>query len=146
MDQPNDIKVDSSRAATYHRGDSTGRVRLDGWIWKQVTGTATAGETSFSFDDTIPSNSYISAVAVINGDTSMTATTTVALGYSGTTGAFMAASAFGNTMNQATAKTTTVVNAYLTAAKTPLITLSADLDTGAKLLCGIRYSPAPAIA
>lgn len=143
MDNPNDMKVNSDRALTYHRGDTTGRVRGDGWIWKQATGTAASSETSFAFDSDIPANSYIEDVAVIVLDGG-TATETVALGYSGATGAFMTASAFSNSMDTAGAKTTTVINAYLTEAKTPLITLSADLDTGAKILCGIKWVPAPA--
>jgi hypothetical protein len=145
MNNPHDMRVDTDRALTYHRGDTTGRVRADGWIWKQATGTATAGETSFAFDDDIPADSYVEDVAVIVSGTSMTAATTVALGYSGTTGAFMTASSFGSTMNAAGAKAATVIPAHLTAAKTPLITFSADLDTGAKVLCGIRYRPVPAI-
>lgn len=146
MNNPDDLKVNSDRALTYHRGDTTGRVRADGWIWKQATGTAASGETSFSFAEQIPANSYVEDVAVIVSGTSMTAGTTVALGYSGTTGAFMAASNFSSSMNSAGAKVVTVVRAHLTEAKTPLITFSADLDTGAKVLCGIRYRPVPAIS
>lgn len=145
MNNPDDMKVNADRAVTYDRGDATGRVRADGWIWKQATGTAGASETSFEFDDDIPANSYVEDVAVVVSGTSVTAATTVALGYTGTTGAFMAASSFSSSMATAGAKAVTVVRAHVTTAVTPLITFSADLDTGGKVLCGIKYAPAPAI-
>lgn len=145
MNNPHDLKVDANRALTYHRGDATARVRADGWIWKQATGTAAAGETSFAFDETIPVDSYIAAVAVIVVGTAMTAATTVALGYSGTTGAFMTATSFTSSMATAGAKAATVIPVHLTVAKNPLITFSADLDTGAKVICGINYRPLPAV-
>jgi hypothetical protein len=145
MNTPNGLKVNTDRALDYHRGDATGRVRADGWIWKQATGTAAASETSFAFAETIPVDSLVENVAVIVVGTAMTAATTVALGYSGATGAFMTASSFSSSMATAGAKATTVIPVHLTAAKNPLITFSADLDTGAKVLCGIQYRPVPAI-
>ena len=145
MENPNDMKVNADRALTYHRGDTTGRVRTDGWIWKQATGTATAGETSFALAETIPVDSIVENVAVIVSGTSMTAGTTVALGYSGATGAFMTASNFSSGMATAGAKAATVIPIHITTARAPLITFSADLDTGAKVLCGIQYRPVPAI-
>lgn len=143
MHNPNDIKVNSSRQFTGHTG--VRREPMDGWIWKQATGTAAVGETSFSFDDILPDNAMVDDVYVEVSGTAITAATTVALGYSGTTAAFLAATSFTSSMNSAGVKATTPVRVHLTAEKTPLITFSADLDTNGKLLAGIHYVHCPAI-
>jgi hypothetical protein len=114
-----------------------------GWIWKQCTGDGVT--TSFSFDDTLPANVHVVNTAIYVSGTSGTAATTVALGKSGTTGAYQAASSFTSSMNAAGAKASVTVKAHETAAVTPLVTFSAAWDSGAKLLAGIQYAKAPAI-
>jgi hypothetical protein len=145
MNTPHDLRVNADRALDYHRGDATGRVRADGWIWKQCTGTAAASETSFAFAETIPVDSIVENVAVIVSGTAVTAATTVAIGYTGATGAFMTASSFSSSMATAGAKAATVIPFHITTARNPLVTFSADLDTGGKVLVGIQYRPVPAI-
>lgn len=143
MDNPNDLKVDSNRDLTYHDGVQRGPA--SGWIWKQATGTAATGETSFAFDDDVPANAIVTDAYIEVSGTAITAATTVALGYSGSTGAFMTASSFSSSMDTAGVKSVTPIRVHLTDAKTPLITFSADLDTGGKVLAGVRYVHAPAI-
>lgn len=141
MNNPNDMKVDSYRALTYHRGDSTGRRRVDGWIWLQCTGDAT--ETAFTFADAVPAGSLVDNLAVINLDTAMTAATTVKIGHADNDDEFMAATSFTSTMNAATAKAPTVIPYFAAAAKTPLVTFSAALDDGADVLIGVHIVPLP---
>jgi hypothetical protein len=116
---------------------------LNGWIWKQCTGDGSA--TSFSFDDSLPANVAIVNTHIYVSGTSGTAATTVALGKSGSTGAYQAASNFSSSMNTAGVKASTTVKAHETSSVTPLVTFSAAWDSGAKLLAGIQYVAAPAI-
>jgi hypothetical protein len=115
----------------------------NGWLWKQCTGDGST--TSFSFDQALPANVHVVNTAIYVSGTSGTAATTVALGKSGTTGAYQAASNFTSSMNTAGAKASTTVKAHETASVTPLVTFSAAWDSGAKLLAGIQYAKAPAI-
>lgn len=116
---------------------------VNGWLWKQCTGDGST--TSFSFPQALPANVHIVNTAIYVSGTSGTAATTVALGKSGTTGAYQAASNFTSSMNAAGAKASTTIKAHETTSVTPLVTFSAAWDSGAKLLAGIQYVKAPAI-
>lgn len=116
---------------------------VNGWVYKQCTGDGST--TTFTFDAAMPANVQIVNTAVLVSVASATATLTVAIGKSGSTAAYHAASHFGSTMNATGAKTTTTVRGYETSAVTPLVTFGAALDNGSKVLVGVQYAKVPSI-
>lgn len=108
--------------------------------WCKGDGTT----TSFTIGK-IPANVLVREVSVVVSGTSGTSTTTIAVGYSGTTGAYMAASAFTNSMNAAGVKTVTTVPVHETTARTVLATFNVAWDSGAKALVSVRYQKLPAV-
>lgn len=101
--------------------------------------------TTFTFDDKLPANCLVRTVSIIVSGTSGTAATTVAVGISGTTGKYMAASNFTSSMNTAGVKTVTTLPIHETTAQTPIVTFSAAWDSGAKLCAVIHYIKVPAV-
>jgi hypothetical protein len=116
---------------------------ISGHIAKWCKGDGTT--TTFTFDDKLPANCLVRTVSVVVSGTSGTAATTVAVGISGTTGKYMAASSFTDSMNAAGVKTVTTIPIHETAARTPIVTFSAAWDSGAKLLVVIHYIKVPAV-
>lgn len=115
----------------------------NGWVWKQCTGDGST--LTFTFPAAMPANVHVVNTAVYVSGTLGTAATTVAIGKSGTTGAYQAASSFTSSMNATGAKASTTVKAHETTSITPIVTFSAAWDSGAKALIGIQYAKAPAI-
>lgn len=93
----------------------------------------------------LPANCLVREVSVVVSGTAGTAATTIKVGYTGTLDAYMAASAFTNSMNVAGVKTVTTVPAHETTGRTVLATFSAAWDSGAKALVAVRYIKLPAV-
>ena len=91
----------------------------------------------------IPDECLVREVSVIVSGTSGTAATTLAVGISGSTAKYMAASNFGASMDTAGVKTVTTVPAHETTARTVIATFSAAWDSGAKALVAVRYIKLP---
>jgi enamine deaminase RidA (YjgF/YER057c/UK114 family) len=127
---------DKTKDIWYPDGDGN-VLPLTGSISALCTGDGST--TSFTIG-TVPKDCIVDGVNVAIVGTAGTAATTIALGYSGTTAAFHAASNFTASMDTAGAKATTVVRAHLTAEKTALATFSAAWDSGAKAIVTIRWT------
>lgn len=94
---------------------------------------------------TLPANCLVNKVEVIVSGTAGTATTTLAVGISGTTGKYMTASHFSSSMNAAGVKTVTTIPIHETATRTVIATFSASWDSGAKALVAVQYVKLPAV-
>lgn len=118
---------------------------------QSATGNVTAlctgdgSTTSFTIGD-MPVDVLVDKVEVVVYGALGTAATTLAVGYSGSTGAFMSASNFTASMDTAGVKTVTTVKAHLTTAKTVLATFSAAWDSGAKAIISVHYIKVPTVA
>ena len=91
----------------------------------------------------IPDECLVREVSVIVSGTAGTATTTLAVGIAGTTGKYMSASSFTDSMNAAGVKTVTTIPIHETTARTVIATFSAAWDSGAKALVAVRYIKLP---
>lgn len=114
----------------------------NGWVYKWCVGD---GSTTVFSLPTMPANVQVVDTAVIVSGTAITSTYTVSIGKSGTPAAYHAASAFGNTMATAGAKTTTTVKGYETTAVTPIATWSTAPALTGRCLIGVQYAKLPTL-